>query len=387
MAANTLTGLIPVINEAYDIVSRELTGLTNSVYKNASAEMASVGQTVRYPVSPEAGTPSDNTPAAYAADATGITTGYDDIVINNSKYLAIPYNGEEQNSVSRNKGGVGWEVIMRDNIAQAMRKHVNTIEAYIGTTAYKSACRAVGSAGTTPFASTTDVAVDALKILLDNGAPNMDLKMCIDTAAGAKMRKLTGLQKQNEVGGNLIRNGVFDPLFGFSVEESAGIAYHTAGTGSTSYAVNNVSGYAVGSQTIALDTGSGTILAGDCFSNTQSGVDSEVYVVKTALSGGNIVLNKNGIRSAWANDNTTAVGASYRANLAFNKNAIHLVTRAPFLPEGGDAAADEYTISDPKTGLVFQVLLYKQFRQNVIHIAIAYDVKVVKSEHLVIIRG
>jgi hypothetical protein len=56
---------------------------------------------------------------------------------------------------------------------------------------------------------------------------------------------------------------------GLAIHNSYPIAVHTKG-GGTSYQLNLGAGYAVGSTSFALDTGSGTILAGDILTNSQA---------------------------------------------------------------------------------------------------------------------
>lgn len=56
MAGNTLTGLIPTIYTALDVVSREQVGFIPAVAKNAKADAAAKDQTVTAPVAPEAKT-------------------------------------------------------------------------------------------------------------------------------------------------------------------------------------------------------------------------------------------------------------------------------------------------------------------------------------------
>jgi hypothetical protein len=384
MAANTLTSILPTAYSALNKVLREPFSLIRQAYRNSSAEQVALNQPISYPVVPAFGTANDNTPAATAPDATGITIGNETMTITQSKNHRFNFNGEEQRSISQD--GL-YANVLEQIFAQAFRKHINTIEAYCLGVAYKSSSRAVGTAGTAPFASNTDVLAEAYKILTENASPRDDLQCVINPAAAYNLRKLDILKKANESGDNMYRTAILGNLYGFMINESAGVALHTAGTGSTTYAVNLLAGYAAGSKTIALDGGSGTILAGDVFTNSQSGRDSNKYVVKTALTAGSLVLNNPGIVEAWVNDDITAVGASYRANLAFDRYGIHIVTRAPLMPEGGDGADDVQMITDPVSGLSFQIAMYGQYRQRMIEVAIAYDCKVVQPESVVTIMG
>jgi hypothetical protein len=380
MATNTITNLIPDLYTALDVVSRELVGLIPSVTGDMTFERAAVGQTVRSPVAP-ASTASDITPAVIPPDDGEQTIGNVSMTIQKARRVPVRWNGEQSRGLDNN--GPGRRRIMVDQFTQAMRTLCNEVETDLAAL-YASASRAYGTAGTTPFGTAGDFsdAAFAAKILKDNGAPLSDISLVVDTMAGAKM---IGLQSRYDVAGDtqMQQQGIILKKAGFNIRESAKIGIAAVGTGA-GYLVNNPSNYAAGATTIALDTGTGTVLAGDIV--TFAG-DTNKYVVATALSGGNIVLAAPGLRQA-LNDNTamTVIGAATR-NMAFSRNAIALATRAPALPEEGDSADDRQIITDPRSGLSFEVAMYKQYRQVQYEVALAWGVKAVKTEHLALLLG
>jgi hypothetical protein len=123
-----------------------------------------------------------------------------------------------------------------------------------------------------------------------------------------------------------------------------------------------------------------------------SGDTTTQYVVATGdadiSGGGTVVLAAPGLRKAiTANTLAVAIRASAARNLAFSRSAIVLATRMPALPEGGDMAADRTTITDPRSGLSFEVSMYKQYRQIQYEVSLAWGVKAVKTEHIAILAG
>ena len=380
--ANTLTNLIPVLYEAVDVVSRELVGFIPAVTLDADAARAAVNQTV-YSAKTSVGSPTDITPAVTPPDDGDQTIGNSSITISKARRIPIRWNGEQTLGVN---SGPGKPNLLRDQFAQAMRVLTNEIEADLAAL-YVKASRATGSAGTAPFASTLSDSAQLRKILSDNGAPLTDLQLVINTTAGANLRTLAQLTKANEAGNDQLRaRGILLDLHGFSMRESAQVKTHTKGTGS-GYLVNNASNYASGSTTIAVDTGTGTVLAGDILTNSESGRDANKYVVGSALSAGSLALADPGLQAAWLNNDALAVGNSYVANLAFARSAIQLATRAPALPDGGDSADDRMMITDPVSGITFEIATYRQYRQVQYEVAIAWGVAVNKPEHCAILLG
>lgn len=376
--ANTLTGLIPTMYQAADIVSRELTGFIPAVFLNADAEQAAKDQTITYPVT-AVETAADIAPAATGPDPADTVAGYGSMSISKAKSATFHWNGEEQLSL-----GSTYQILLRDQFAQAMRVLVNEVEADLAAL-YVAASRATGTAGTTPFATTLADSANVLKILLDNGAPPTDLQLVINTASGAALRTLAQLTKANEAGTNLLRErGVLLDLHGFKIRESGQAKSHTKGTG-TSYQTDGA--VAVGVEDVVLDVGSGTVLAGDVVTFADEALGSK-YVVGTGVAAaGTISLNKPGAVATIDDNKAMTIGSGYSANLAFARSAIHLVARTPAMPEGGDAADDVIVVVDPVSGLPFQVAMYRQYRRIAYEVGLAWGVKAVKREHIALLLG
>lgn len=383
--ANTLTSLSVDLYNALDVVSRELVGIIPAVTSDMTYERAAVGQTVRSPVTP-ASSASDITPAVTPPNDGDQTIGNVQMVITKARRVPVRWNGEEIRRLDNN--GASYNVILRDQFAQAMRTLANEVEADLAAL-HIGASRAYGTAGTTPFASDLSDTAQVLKILKDNGAPMGDLQAVIDTTAGAKMRTLTQLTRANEAADtSLLRRGVLLDVHGFAIRESAQIKTSTKGTAAG--ATTNAAGYAVGATVITLaSAGTGTVVAGDAI--TFAG-DTNKYIIASGdtdvSNGGTITLAAPGLRQAIpaAATNITVLNNAVR-NLAFSRNAIALATRAPALPPQGDMAADRMIVTDPVSGLSFEVSMYAQYRQIQYEVALAWGCAVVKPEHLAILLG
>ncbi|NBB11815.1 P22 phage major capsid protein family protein [Pseudomonas sp. SLFW] len=386
--SNTLTGLIGPLYEALDVVSRELVGFTKIVTMDASAEAAAVGQEVRSPVVQPVSL-QDITPGLTAPNAGDHIIGNVPVVITTSKSYPIRWNGEEQKGLN-GPSGAGTTVIMRNQFINAFRAIGNAVDADLANAAVRGASRATGTPGTTPFGVPADLSDFALarKILEDNGAPTTNLGMVVNSSSAANLRgKQSVLFKANEAGTDeMLRQGVIGRVEGFDVGQSAQLKPVVKGTG-TGYLVNSTS-LVIGSVSIPVDTGNGTILPGDAI--TFAG-DPNVYMVN-AYSAGVITIGGPGLLTAVADNTAITTGNSYAPNVAFAKSALVLAARAPAMPVGLDgrpidAADDMMMITDPVSGLSFQLTQYRQYRQIYWEIALAWGVKAVKPDHIAILRG
>lgn len=382
--ANTLTGIVPTIYSALDTVSRELVGLIPGVLRNPEGkneQRAAKGQSITFPIVPQ-GSLEDIIPGQNPASSGSQTIGNDTLTISKSKAYPILWNGEEQLSLA-NGDVPQMNNILRDQFAQGFRTIANAIEADLAGL-YVAASRAAGSAGTLPFGTAGNLSdfADALRIMNENGAPSTDLHMVLGNASAGNLRaKQSVLFKVNESGdNNLLRNGTIGRVQSFMVGESNQIGSHTKGTGS-GYVTNTGSTYPVGTTDIAIDTGSGTVLAGDVV--TFAG-DSNKYVVTTGVSApGTITIAEPGLQQTLADGVAMTIGdSSTEENLFFDRNAIVLITRQPAMPEGGDASDDVMTVVDPLTGIAFEVAMYRQYRQVKYEIGLAWGFKAVKPAHM-----
>lgn len=379
--ANVLTDLAADIYKAADIVSRELVGFVPSSTINGDAsERVALNDVVRSHTTREATLNTTYAPSMTIPEGDDQTVDNKTLTLNKVANVRIPWTGEDIKHVNN---GSGFETIQGDQFAQAMRKITNQIEADLATEIYQNASRSVGTPGTTPFASNFDLVAQVRQVLVDNGMPqDGNASLVFDTAAGTKLRNLAQLQRANENGSDdMLRNGTLLDLQGLMMKESAGVQSHTKGTG-TSYQTD--AALSAGSTTITLDTGSGTIVAGDIISF--DGDDNE-YVVTSAFSGGSLEIAKPGLVNAVADNTAVTVSNNRTANVAFHRNAAELVVRPPEQPMGGDAAVDRLTIQDPLSGIVYEVAVYKGYNKAMFDITALYGVKAWKPEFIASLAG
>jgi hypothetical protein len=388
MGTLTLTGLLPTIYNAMDVVSRELVGFIPAVSRDSTAERVALNGTITSPVvGPMAA--EDLVAAAYAADTPNQTIGSVSMSITKARSVAFGITGEETKAL-QNGGTLG--TVNQQRIAQALRTLTNEVESDLAAL-HVNASRAYGTYNVTPFGTALDLSdfAQSRMILDDNGAPQSDLHMVLGSTAVANIRgKQSGLFKVNEAGSEeLLRRGALGQVEGFDLHNSSQVKKAVA-VGTASGATTNTAGYAVGATVITLaSAGTGTFIAGDIV--TFAG-DANKYVVASGDSdtsnGGTLTIAEPGLRQAIPASAIaiTVVGATTR-NLFFQRSAIQLATRAPAMPEGGDDADDVMMVTDPMSGLTYEFCIYKQKRQVRYEVNLAWGVKMVAPRHCGILIG
>jgi hypothetical protein len=384
----TLTGLIPTIYEAMDVVAREQVGFVRAVSQDFSAERAAIDQVVRSPVV-GAMAAENLTVDNVSASAPNQTINYVDMTITKARSVPFGITGEESKGVS---GSLA--TINRDRIAQCLRTLTNEVEADLAAL-HIYASRAYGTFNTTPFGTAADLSdfANSTKILNANGAPQSDRHMVLGDNAATNIRgKQSTLFKVNEAGSDaLLRTGSLGVVQNWALHESAQVkAAVTVGTNNGS-ATTDATGYAVGTTSITMaDAGTGTIIAGDII--TFAGDTNKYLVVQgdtnVATGAGTLIIAEPGLKVALAASAVviTTIAATTR-NMFFHRSAIQLATRAPAMPEGGDSADQVEVIVDPVSGIAYEFALYRQKRQLRYEVNLAWGVKMIMPRYAGVLIG
>ena len=357
-------------------------GFLKAVNTNTGAEVAAKGDVIKVPIG-KAGAMIDtpvgfNFPNAANSDVDSIN-----MELQYSKTVPIDWNGEDQKSMM-NSGA--WGTVLAQQFADAFGQIRDAIEKSVADEAIKASSRAYGTAGTAPFADGTKMGDLAnMKGILDlNKAPASGRSIVLSPAAETSMlTNQANLIKVNEAGSDqMLRQGIIMPVYGFNVRSSAQLETHTKGTGS-SYVTNLASSLDKGAQSIAIDTGSGTILAGDVV--TFAG-DSNKYVVSADGTTTLVTIGEPGLRQSLADGVAMTIGNDYTPSIALHKSAIALAIRPPKAPNEGDMLTREL-VTDPYSGITFEVALVKGQRVVQFQVSAVWGVKAVNPAWIATLLG
>jgi hypothetical protein len=376
--------------EAVSNLSRETVGFIPAAYKSTSADKVKFNQEIQIPF----GIVGDavDTPIGFGvptAQTNAEPLNYVSLVMNKRKTVPIDIDGEDQAGLAM----TGTEADVRtQQFSEAFRKIVNLMEADMSDAAVIGSSRAVGSAGTSPFATAGDFTTfaQAQNVLDSNGASPNDRVMILSSAAKTDLMGKQGtIFNSNQYGSSDPRMyGVINEnMYGFAVRSSIKLAKHTAGGGTLYVLASAVVGADTGDgdTDMSVGTGTGTILAGDYV--TLAG-DTNKYIVGTGITApGTAVINKPGFRQSAAISTAVTLGSTYTPSIGFQKNAIVLATRTPFYPREGDGALGREYVTDPVSGITFEIAMYPGQRKTQIQVSACWGVKVVNPRHVVTMLG
>lgn len=393
--ANTLTAVTADAFKAAEKVGREPVGLLNSVLYNTGSEAVAQGESVKSLTTEEPTINTSATPAMTIPEGDDQTFGEDSFDLDQVVNAKLNVTGEEQVKLDQNHD---YETAQGNRLERVFRRMRNAIEASACGVVYKGASRAFGTAGTTPFGSNFNECAEIRQIIVDNGFwEDGQMSLVVNTNAGTNLRQLATLTGVNTAGTDAtLRDGELLNLQGLSLKESAGIALHTIGTGS-SYLVDFADGYGplstnatTGDTTIHVDTGTGTFVPGDVVTVADDSGASKL-VVGTGFAGdgdGDVIMNEPGlIAGEWDDDKAVSIGAAFTANVAVNRTCVEVAARPQKAPKEGDAAQDVIQVPDPVTGLVYEIREYPGYKKVMWDITLVYNTKVWHPEGVAILLG
>ena len=385
--ATTLTALAPTLFSAAQVVSGEPAGVLDAINTTWDDKGVAKGDSVIVPYAPVQATDDFTASNVLPAGDTNVAAGVTVQITQSKKTKPMVLTGEQIRSL---ENGGNYQEWVRQWAEQSMRSLRNLAEADAAEYIKQGASRAVGTAGTTPFATDLDLIVDVKRILRDNGAPFADPQLVIDSAAAANLQKL-GIYQQAYAAGSdeERRSGLYKPQFGFQLRDSAGIAQHVKGTLTSTTSDNAAAAtLAVGTLSINCDqntSNTNTVKAGDII--TWAG-DSNKYVIGVPIASAAddmaVVLNRPGLRATLKDGVAGTIGASYTPSLAFERSAVVGIMRPPLMP--ANPSIKTMVISD-RFGHSYLMVEIAQYGQIVWEMHLAYGFKVVQPEHVALILG
>jgi P22 coat protein - gene protein 5 len=243
-----------------------------------------------------------------------------------------------------------------------------------------------GSSGVTPFQTDLSAYLDARNVgnkqLMDMD-PRFVVLSSDAEAAALGLRAFQDASFRGDTAG--ITEGVIGRKLGALWVMSQRVPTHTAGTGS-GYLVNNGAGYAVGIKTITVDTGTGTLLAGDIISFAGH---SNTYTVVSTVGGGTVtsITFEPGLVVAIADNEAITKRASFVENLLIQRDALSYAM-APLQDAVQVPGATLQAVAiDEASGLSLRLEVSRQHRQTQWSYDALYGGTAVRANAAVFIAG
>jgi hypothetical protein len=322
-----------------------------------------------------------NTPPA----PSNITPGYAEVSLNNWKKKSFALTDLE---VSRLQSGT-----MTSQFTAAIDALARTVVKSVWTL-YKGIYTFTGTAGTTPFASSTVDAQNAMYLLNLNGAPIEDRALVLGYKAHANATGLSAFQNyQNANSEETLREGYIGRALGFDWDQDGYLPSFTGGTlsnGTTKTALINEANVAVGDTTVPMDSATltGTLVIGDLF--TVAGDAQQYTVTANATASGNAIASVSftpSAKVAWANDAVVTFVASHDvAGVALQKQAIAFASK-PIDDVQFPGGSIIRQVPDPESGLVLCLEISRQYKQTMAEFSILWGATLARPECAVRILG
>lgn len=366
---NTLTNAIPQILAQGLMALREFAIMPRLVNSDYSREAAEKGNTIDVVVA-SAITAQSVTPSYVAPDDAGVTPTKVQVPLD--QWYEAPFFLSDKDIAE------AYDGFMPLQVGEAVKSLANNVDSYL-LAMYKYFYGAVGTAGTTPFATDIQAAVDARKILFEQLCPAQDRRAVLDPAAEANALMNRAFQDQSWRGdGAGIIEGQIGRKLGMDWFIDQNMPTHTlAGAGTP---LTDQADIAIGDTEIHTDGWTTKPELGDLF--TVAG-DSQQYTIISsgALAGtdSDIVISP-GAKVAWGDSVAMTMVASHTPNLAFHRDAIAFATRQLEVPGDGLGSLIQ-AATDDISGLTLRLEVSRQHKRTRWSFDILYGGKVVRPEY------
>lgn len=358
--SNTITAIIPTIFAQGLSALRNrcvMPALINNSYSTYAQEK---GQVISIPIPSDIVT-NDVVPGPYAPDSGNVAPTVASITLDNWREAAFTLNEQE----------IGQAV--SGYPSRQVTAAVSSLADYVNSTIFSKYTKinnVVGSAGTNPFATVVDAAVDAKEKLTQFKSPLGDRRLVMDTAAMGNALKLGAFAYMlNSNDPDVMREGDIGRKFGFNWFEDQQVPRHVAGTITTGLIAKAATGVAAGLKTFvattAASTGACSLKVGDVLAiagHTRTYALTATAVQASASSDVTLTFNAP-LEAALVGSEVITVTASHRVNLAFHADCFGFASRT-LAPIAG-AEPNPYTMemADPVSGLTLRLQVREEFHR------------------------
>lgn len=380
--ANDLTNVIPQLLAQGLLALRQMAVMPRLVNRSYEAMAAQRGSVIEVPI-----------PSAIAARdvSPGVTTDSNVDSAPTRALVTLDFWKEAPFHLSDKDVLESFEGVIPMQASEAIKSLGNAIDELI-MGKHTGIFGAVGTAGTTPFASNISAAGDARKLLNKQLAPLEDRRSVLDPDAESNLLQLSNVldfDKRGDQGG--IIAGTIGRKLGFDWYMDQNVGSYTPGTAwVTGWAASTVGG-AAGDVTLNIinATASGTIKVGDIFKLTSGGLGYVVTGAETAAATTPVAIGfYPALRSAVATGSALLIEAgttAYAVNLSFHRDAFAWASRP--LQDIQGLGNQIMSRVDPVTGVALRLEVSRQHKQ----VTFAYDVLggagLVRPELAVKIKG
>jgi hypothetical protein len=366
--ANTLSPIIPKLLAQGLMALRQMAIMPRVVNRGYEGTAGEKGSMVEVPIpsaiAAQAVSPSNTPPTTADIAPTVAQVALD-------QWYEAPFYMTDKDFLEVERGIIPMQA------SEAVKSLANIADNYI-LGKYKEIYGFAGTPGTTPFAADVSAYTAARTVLNKQLAPMEPRFVVLGPDAEGNALGLRAFQDASFTG-NLdgIINGQINNKLGARWLMDQNIPTHTAGTG-TGYLVNNGAGYAIGIKTIAVDTGTGTVLAGDIITFS---THTQTYTVVSSVGGGTVtsITFEPGLVVAVADNVALTLKASHVVNLALHRDSIAFGSR-PFAGADPMGIGNFLSAVDPVSGLTLRLEVTREHKRTRFSYDLLFGAKTVRPE-------